>query len=117
MAAVSGGSALVVQLISLLNKTIHELGFFIRQATPFLMACLEMVNKCIGGFYLLVTILFEDRKCSEKLLIYSQFSISIIHVNVKIRHLILDIRIQRRIPTFGYQFGNILYYTDIKNCL
>jgi hypothetical protein len=56
MAAVSGGSALVVQLVSLLNKTIHEMGFFLRQATPFLMACLEMVNKCIGGFYLVKVI-------------------------------------------------------------
>jgi hypothetical protein len=33
MAAVSGGSALFVKTLSLLNRTIHEMGFFIRQVT------------------------------------------------------------------------------------
>ena len=62
VAAVTGGAHLVLQLLSLLNRTIHELGFFIRQATPFMTACLEMVNKCIGGFYLVSNLLQREAK-------------------------------------------------------
>ncbi len=39
--------------------TIHELGFIIRQlgyiigqVMPFLVACLELINKCIAGFFM-----------------------------------------------------------------
>ncbi len=58
-AVVRGATKFLLQLISTLNMTIHELGlvmnqlgYIIGQATPVLMACLELINKCIGGFFM-----------------------------------------------------------------
>lgn len=54
------------QMLSILNRTIHELAFVIHRATPLALACLDVVNKAIGGFYLLLTMIWKDsRKPSE----------------------------------------------------
>ena len=60
MALVSGAANLMPKLINLLNRTLREGGFFVRQAMPFLLACVEMVNKFFGGVFLLVAMVWRD---------------------------------------------------------
>lgn len=60
MALVSGAAALLPKVLHLLNRTLREGGYFVRQATPFLLACVEMVNKFVGGFFLLLAMMWRD---------------------------------------------------------
>lgn len=60
MAAANGLATLLPKILTLLNRTIHESAFLIRQITPFLLACVDVVNKAIGGFYLLITMMWKD---------------------------------------------------------
>ena len=57
MAMVSGLANMTPRMLGLLNRTIHESAFFIRNATPFLMGCLDVVNRAIAGLYTLVAML------------------------------------------------------------
>jgi hypothetical protein len=66
MAAVSGLAKLLPKLLDLFNRTIRESAHLIRMATPFLLACVEMMNKAVGGFYLLLAMIWRDfRKPQE----------------------------------------------------
>ncbi len=60
MALVSGTANLLPKMWQLLNKTLHEGGFFLRQAMPFLLACVEVVNKVFGGVFLLIAMVWRD---------------------------------------------------------
>ncbi len=60
MAVVSGAANLLPKMLQLLNRTLHEGGFFLRQAMPFLLACVEVVNKIFGGIFLLVAMVWRD---------------------------------------------------------
>jgi len=60
MALVSGAADLMPRLLHLINRTIHELALLIRHSTPFLLAIVDMINKAIGGLYLLFAMLWRD---------------------------------------------------------
>ncbi len=60
MAVVSGAADLLPRVMTILNRTLRESGFFLRQAMPFLLACVEMVNKFFGGIFLLIAMVWRD---------------------------------------------------------
>ena len=62
MALVSGAANLLPKVLTLLNSTIRESGVLIKQFTPFLLACVEMVGKVIGGFYMLLAMVWRDAR-------------------------------------------------------
>lgn len=59
MAIVSGAAALLPEVLFLLNGTIRECGGVITKMTPFLLGCLDVIKKAIGGFYLLLAMVWR----------------------------------------------------------
>ena len=54
MAAITGTGHFIIHIASHTNRFVHGLSGLIRSLTPFLLACVDAVNRCIaGGFTLL----------------------------------------------------------------
>ncbi len=62
MALVSGAAALLPKAWQLLNRTIHELAFLVKQTMPLMIACVEALNKTVGGLFLLIAMMWRDAK-------------------------------------------------------
>lgn len=60
VALVTGIGAFIQALVPKVNKTIFALSHFLGQSMPFLLACLDTINKVIGGFFLLITMMWKD---------------------------------------------------------
>ena len=60
VALVTGIGTFVQALVPKINKTIFALSHFLGQSMPFLLACLDTINKVIGGFFLLITMMWKD---------------------------------------------------------
>lgn len=60
VALVTGIGTFVQALVPKVNKTIFALSHFIGQSMPFMLACLDTINKVIGGFFLLFTMMWKD---------------------------------------------------------
>ena len=60
VALVTGIGTFVQVLVPKVNKTIFALSHFLGQTMPFLLACLDTINKVIGGFFLLFTMMWKD---------------------------------------------------------
>lgn len=46
-------------------KLVHELSILIKTLTPFAIACVEVFGKIVGGFYLLLAMLWRDRRSPQ----------------------------------------------------
>ena len=60
VALVTGIGTFVQTLVPKVNKTIFALSHFLGQSMPFLLACLDTINKVIGGLFLLFTMMWKD---------------------------------------------------------
>lgn len=60
VALVTGIGTFLQALVPKVNKTIFALSHFLGQSMPFLLACLDTINKVIGGFFLLFTMMWKD---------------------------------------------------------
>ena len=60
VAAVAGLARLLPRMLELFNKTIHESAFLVRTATPMFLSVVDMFNKIVGGFYMLLAMMWRD---------------------------------------------------------
>ena len=60
VAAVAGLARLLPKMLELFNKTIHESAFLLRTATPMFLSVVDMFNKIVGGFYMLLAMMWRD---------------------------------------------------------
>ena len=60
VAAVAGFARLLPKMLELFNKTIHESAFLLRTATPMFLSVVDMFNKIVGGFYMLLAMMWRD---------------------------------------------------------
>jgi hypothetical protein len=60
MALISGAANLIPKILTILNSTIRESGVLIKQFSPFMLACVDMVGKVVGGFYMLIAMVWRD---------------------------------------------------------
>lgn len=60
LAAVTGLLSGCKQLAGWSLTAIHELAFLVDRSTPFALGALNMVSKLVGGFYLLVAMIWKD---------------------------------------------------------
>lgn len=60
LAAATGVYHFAQNLLPALNKTLLALGTVIQKATPFLLACLDTVNKVIGATFLMIHRVWSD---------------------------------------------------------
>lgn len=60
LAAVTGLVAFIQNIIPMLNKTLLALGTVIQKSTPFMLGCLDTINKVIGATFLMINRLWAD---------------------------------------------------------
>ena len=60
VAAVAGLARLLPKMVDLFNRTIHESAFLLRSATPMFLSVVDMFNKMVGGFYMLLAMMWRD---------------------------------------------------------
>jgi len=60
LAALTGLYHLACNFLPAVNKTLLALGTLIQKATPFLMACLDTINKIIGATFLMIHRIWTD---------------------------------------------------------
>ena len=60
VAAVARFARLLPKMLELFNKTIHESAFLLRTATPMFLSVVDMFNKVLGGFYMLLAMMWRD---------------------------------------------------------
>ena len=60
VAAVAGFARLLPKMLELFNKTIHESAFLLRTATPMFLSVVDMFNKVVGGYYMLLAMMWRD---------------------------------------------------------
>ena len=60
VALVTGIGTFIQAILPKINKTIFALSHFMGQSMPFLLACLDTINKVIGGLFLLFTMMWKD---------------------------------------------------------
>ena len=54
MAAITGTGHFIIHIASHTNRFVHGLSGLIRSLTPFLLACVDAVNRCIAGVFTLI---------------------------------------------------------------
>jgi len=57
---VAGTLALIRQLGGFSLRVVHELAFLVDRSTPFALGALNFLSKIVGGFYLLVAMMWKD---------------------------------------------------------
>jgi len=57
---VTGSFALVQQMGAFSLRALHELAFLVDRSTPFALAALNFASKIVGGFYLLLAMIWKD---------------------------------------------------------
>jgi hypothetical protein len=62
LAAISGTANFLMYALTHTNRFVHELSGFMRSATPFLMACLDSVNRLFAGFFTLIAMVWRDAR-------------------------------------------------------
>lgn len=62
MTMATGLINILPQMAHHLNNLILSLSQLLKQATPFLLGCLDMVSKIVGGFYLLIAMIWRDAR-------------------------------------------------------
>ena len=60
VALISGTGTFLQTIVPKINKTIFALSHLLTQSMPFLLACVETFNRTIGGFFLLLTMVWKD---------------------------------------------------------
>ena len=60
LAAISGTGNFLVNFASHTNKFVHALSGLMRSSTPFLLACLDVINRCIAGLFTLIAMIWRD---------------------------------------------------------
>ena len=62
MATVSGAGQFIIHLASHTNRFVHGLSGLIRSMTPFLLACVDAVKRCIAGLFTLIAMIWRDAR-------------------------------------------------------
>jgi len=57
---IAGTLALIRQLGGFSLRVVHELAFLVDRSTPFALGALNFISKIVGGFYLLVAMMWRD---------------------------------------------------------
>lgn len=60
LAAISGAGNFLVNLASHTDKFVHALSGLMRSSTPFLIACLDVLNRLIAGLFTLIAMIWRD---------------------------------------------------------
>ena len=60
LAAISGTGNFLVNFASHTNKFVHALSGLIKSSTPFLLACLDVINRSIAGLFTLIAMIWKD---------------------------------------------------------
>ncbi len=64
LAGVSGASSFIIHLASHTNAFVHALSGLMRSSTPFLLSCVDAVNRLIAGFFTLIAMIWRDARNS-----------------------------------------------------
>ena len=60
MAAITGLMQFIQNMVPLLNRTLLALGSVVQQSMPFLLGCLDTLNKVIGATFLMLNRMWKD---------------------------------------------------------
>ena len=62
LAAVSGAGNFIIHLASHTNRFVHALSGLMKTSTPFLLACVDVVNRFIAGCFTLIAMIWKDSR-------------------------------------------------------
>ena len=62
LAAISGTGNFLIHIASHTNRFVHALSGLMRTSTPFLLACLDVVNRFIAGLFTLIAMMWRDAR-------------------------------------------------------
>jgi len=60
MAAFTGVGHFIIHIASHTNRFVHGLSGLIRSMTPFLLACVDTINRCLAGIFTLIAMIWKD---------------------------------------------------------
>merc|ERR1712080_336383 len=62
LAAMSGAANFIIHLASHTNRFVYALSGLMKTSTPFLLACVDVVNRLFAGFFTLIAMVWKDMR-------------------------------------------------------